>query len=190
VIITPRSLEVRHFHLFAGLGGGARGFNRGQARVGHLQAEFRCIGGVDVDAAAIRDFGRLAGVPGTVLDMFDVEQYRAWHRAEPPATWREATPDDLRAAVGGESGGGARPFAVEWARSAVAQCREAGVPVFVKQLGALPITTEADAWDWGRIDYTQGGDGTCYIRLADRKGGDPGAWPLDLRVQEFPVTNG
>lgn len=44
--------EIRHFHLFAGLGGGARGFNRGNARVGNLKAQFRCIGGVDVDAAA------------------------------------------------------------------------------------------------------------------------------------------
>ena len=41
--------------------------------------------------------------------------------------------------VGGESGGGARPFDVAWARSIVAQCREAGVACFVKQLGAHPI---------------------------------------------------
>jgi len=36
--------------------GGARGFNRGEARVGQLQARFRCIGGIDVDPAAMRDF--------------------------------------------------------------------------------------------------------------------------------------
>lgn len=69
------SIEIRHFHLFAGLGGGARGFNQGSARVKNLQARFRCIGGVDNDPAAMRDFQRLAGVPGTVLDMFDREQY-------------------------------------------------------------------------------------------------------------------
>lgn len=28
------SLEIRHFHLFCGIGGGARGFNAGQARLG------------------------------------------------------------------------------------------------------------------------------------------------------------
>ena len=94
--------EVRHFHLFAGLGGGARGFNRSSARVGTLQAVFRCIGGVDVDAAAMRDFQRLAGVPGTVLDMFDREQYRAFHGADPAADWREATPQDIQRAAGGE----------------------------------------------------------------------------------------
>lgn len=95
-------MEVRHFHLFCGLGGGARGFNRGQARVGHLVARFRCIGGIDVDAAAVRDFGRLAGVRGTHLDLFDRAQYVAFHGKEPPAGWREATPDDIRAAAGGE----------------------------------------------------------------------------------------
>ena len=38
--------------------------------------------------------------------------------------------------VGGESGPGARPCDVSWIASVVRQCREAGVPVFVKQLGA------------------------------------------------------
>lgn len=96
------ALEIRHFHLFAGLGGGAAGFNRGEARVGNLQARFRCLGGVDVDPAAMRDFGRLAGVPGTVLDLFDREQYRDFHGSEPPADWREATPADIQRAAGGE----------------------------------------------------------------------------------------
>ena len=94
--------EIRHFHLFAGLGGGAKGFNAGSARVGNMVAEFRCIGGVDVDPAAIRDFGRLAGVPGTVLDLFDREQYCTFHGSEPPQGWREATTADIHAAAGHE----------------------------------------------------------------------------------------
>lgn len=102
MILAPREVEIRHFHLFAGLGGGARGFNRGRATVGHLRASFRCIGGVDVDAAAMRDFGRLAGVPGTTLDLFSREQYTAFHGAPPPEGWREATPEDIRRAAGGE----------------------------------------------------------------------------------------
>lgn len=40
--------------------------------------------------------------------------------------------------VGGESGRKSRPFAVEWAQRIVAQCREQGVPVFVKQPGDAP----------------------------------------------------
>ena len=47
--------------------------------------------------------------------------------------------------VGGESGPGARSFDLAWARSAIAQCRDAGVPVFMKQLGARPFS-----WTEGR----------------------------------------
>ena len=67
-------VEIRHFHLCCGLGGGARGFNRGRAQVGSLRGRFRCIGGVDVDPEAIADFEKLAGTRGTVLDLFDREQ--------------------------------------------------------------------------------------------------------------------
>lgn len=94
--------EIRHFHLFCGLGGGAAGFNRGHARVGSASARFRCIGGIDSDRAAVADFGKLAGVPGTHLDLFTREQYTAWHGHEPPADWREATPADIRNAAGSE----------------------------------------------------------------------------------------
>ena len=94
--------EITHFHLFCGLGGGARGFNQGEARVGNLQARFRCLGGIDSDPAAIRDFNRLAGVPGTVLDLFSREQYEAFHGHEPPVGWREASAEDIRCAAGNE----------------------------------------------------------------------------------------
>ena len=103
---VPRALvdrrEIRHFHLFCGLGGGARGFNRGSARVGNMVAEFRCIGGIDIDPGSIKDFGRMASVPGTVLDLFDREQFEAFHGHAPPAHWREATTADIHAAAGNE----------------------------------------------------------------------------------------
>ena len=99
---APDVRVIKHFHFFCGLGGGAKGFNRGTARVGNMVAKFRCIGGVDVDPAAIRDFSRLAGVPGTVVDMFSAEQYIAFHGKLPPASWREATVDDIRRAAHGE----------------------------------------------------------------------------------------
>ncbi|MBR0568394.1 DNA cytosine methyltransferase [Azoarcus sp. L1K30] len=94
--------EIRHFHLFCGLGGGAKGFNKASPRVGSMVGKFRCIGGIDVDAPAIRDFERLTGTPGTVLDMFDRSQFKDFHGMEPPAGWRECTPMDIRAAAGGE----------------------------------------------------------------------------------------
>lgn len=96
------TVELRHAHFFCGLGGGARGFNRARPAVGNLQARFRCIGGIDVDAAAIRDFQRLSGVPGTVLDLFNREQYLAFHGREPGPGWREAGPADIHAAFGHE----------------------------------------------------------------------------------------
>jgi protein gp37 len=71
--------------------------------------------------------------------------------------------------VGGESGPGARPCRVDWIESIVAQCKLAGVPAFVKQLGARPLF-----------------DKSFQMRLDDRKGGDPVQWPEALRVREFP----
>ncbi len=94
--------EIRHFHLFCGLGGGAKGFNKASPRVGNMVGKFRCLGGIDVDAPAIRDFERLTGTKGTVLDLFDRSQFTDFHGMEPPAGWREAMPADIRAAAGGE----------------------------------------------------------------------------------------
>jgi site-specific DNA-cytosine methylase len=94
--------EIRHFHLFAGMGGGALGFNRGRAELNGLRAKFRCIGGVDISPAAMRDFYKLSGTRGSVLDMFDREQYTAFHGVEPPSCWKECTPQDIRTAAGGE----------------------------------------------------------------------------------------
>lgn len=109
--------EYRHYHGFCGVGGGAKGFNRAHVRVGRIDATMRCIGGVDLDASAIADFNRQAGVPGTVMDLFTVEQFRMFHgpckgeskrcpychnTGEPPAGWREAGPDDIRRSAHGE----------------------------------------------------------------------------------------
>lgn len=94
--------EIRHFHLFCGLGAGARGFNRAQARVGNLQGSFRCLGGIDVDPVAIENFRRLTGTRGTVRDLFDREQFKVFHGREPGQEWTEATPADIRRAAGNE----------------------------------------------------------------------------------------
>ena len=95
-------IEIRHFHLFCGLGGGAKGFNMGTARVGNLKARYRCIGGVDVDPSAIKDFKRLAGVEGTLLDLFDRQQYEDFHGQEPPQGWKEVGPEAIHKAAGFE----------------------------------------------------------------------------------------
>ena len=77
--------------------------------------------------------------------------------------------------IGGESGHGARPFNIEWARSIIAQCREAGVACFVKQLGKQPYVMDGSLHVWQDFDDR-------------RKGGEPSEWPEDLRVREFPAT--
>jgi protein gp37 len=81
--------------------------------------------------------------------------------------------------VGGESGPGARPMDLAWARSIVQQCRAANVPVFVKQLGTNPHE---------RVDRAIAASEPLipYVRLRDRKGGDLTEWPSDLRVREYP----
>jgi protein gp37 len=71
--------------------------------------------------------------------------------------------------VGGESGSAteSRACEVQWVRDVVRQCKDIGVPVFVKQLGS----------SWARD-----------TRCPDTHGGDPNYWPVDLRVREFPET--
>ncbi len=52
--------------------------------------------------------------------------------------------------VGGESGPNARPCDVAWIRSIIAQCKVAGVPCFVKQLGAFPAAVWCGGGSWCR----------------------------------------
>lgn len=94
--------EIRVFHMFGAIGGGAKGFKKARPCIGARRAHYRCLGSVDVDAAANRDFARLVGVPATTLDLADREQYRAIHGRDPGADWREATPADIQRAAGGE----------------------------------------------------------------------------------------
>ena len=84
--------------------------------------------------------------------------------------------------VGGESGPKARPCDVQWIRTIVEQCRNAGVPCFVKQLGANAL--DADGSMHGR--YQAGGIRHDFPKLTHSKGGDPSEWPENLRVRQWP----
>ena len=70
---------------------------------------------------------------------------------------------------GGESGRGARPFHLEWALDLHRQCKDAGVPYFLKQLGTT-VFSEGQR-----------------VRLADHHGGDWAEWPQAIRVREVPI---
>lgn len=80
--------------------------------------------------------------------------------------------------VGGESGRGARPFNLEWARCMVYQCRAADAPVFMKQLGTNPVVTQR---------HVCFGEREAPFVTTDRKGTDMAEWPEDLRIQEYPA---
>jgi protein gp37 len=104
--------------------------------------------------------------------------------------------------LGGESGNGARPFHVDYARGLIAQCkkvprwfgREMRCPVFIKQLGARPLITHRE-WERSIGDTSKllllspkwdpkSPPGFVTLAVAG-KGGDlsvvPGDWP-----REFP----
>ena len=96
--------------------------------------------------------------------------------------------------VGGESGPGARPCEIAWIRSVRDQCRAAGVPCFIKQLGARPVCPVVpkgaqraidDEWPTG-TRFWPTGDHPLNGRVAllrNRKGADPLEWPEDSESQ-------
>ena len=84
---------------------------------------------------------------------------------------RDDGPADIDWVVqGGESGPGARPFDLAWARSMRQQCEEAGAAYFFKQAGANVR------------------DGGASHHLQDGHGGEMSEWPVDLRVRQYPTT--
>lgn len=79
--------------------------------------------------------------------------------------------------VGGESKQGnneARPFDIDWAADTIKQCRSAGVPVFIKQMGSRPYLTAKYTLD------------KVFVVFPDSAGANPSEWGSDLCVQEFP----
>lgn len=124
--------------------------------------------------------------------------------------WLDACADESQRGiswviVGGESGPSARPFDVEWARSIVGQCRDAGVPVFVKQMGDNPTDTalvDIFAPDgtrhytrpFGDPDVDEALKTTGYTVQIHRPkykahhGADMREWPEFLRRQQFPTA--
>ena len=83
--------------------------------------------------------------------------------------------------VGGESGPKARPCYMEWIDSILAQCQDARVACFIKQLGENPRDVDDEF-----------GDVSIKNPLSDdRKNGDWTNWPADLQVRQFPeLRNG
>ncbi|WDI43706.1 DUF5131 family protein [Bremerella sp. P1] len=74
--------------------------------------------------------------------------------------------------VGGESEQGCDPksFQCDWARRLRDECATAGVPFFLKQLGASPVE-----------------EGTP-LKLKDSHGGEWNEWPSDLHLRQTPFS--
>jgi site-specific DNA-cytosine methylase len=94
-------VEFTEFHLFCGIGGGALGAASARATWLGCRGSIRTLGGIDSDPASCADFERFTGIPATCMDLFDREQYIAFHGKQPPPEWREATPADVLRAAGG-----------------------------------------------------------------------------------------
>jgi len=107
---------------------------------------------------------------------------------------------------GGESGPGARPFDVAWARSMRDECAESGIAYFFKQLGARAIDSSLrDVFGYGYVHYTGVPEDSRVLAAASRpdyrvvahdvsrllardrrKGGDMTEWPPEIRVRQLP----
>lgn len=85
--------------------------------------------------------------------------------------------------VGGESGANSRPCSVRWIRNIVQQCKILKTPCFVKQLGAHYIDETNGV---GGVQAKHPAVAPLIRRLKHRKGGDPGEWPIELRVRQWP----
>lgn len=85
--------------------------------------------------------------------------------------------------VGGESGPNARPCKSGWIRDIRDQCEAAGIPLFIKQLGANSTGWDYD--DFG-VALSDGNDGFAVAEFHDPKGGDWDEWPEPLKVRQSP----
>lgn len=99
------------------------------------------------------------------IDLSDVLRGDAWLHADRPM-WQSLS----WVIVGGESGNENgkyryRECKIEWIESIVEQCKAAGIPVFVKQLGTHLAK---------------------QLKLSDRHGGIMEEWPSHLQIREFP----
>lgn len=107
--------------------------------------------------------------------------------------------------AGGESGNRSRPCRVDAIENIVSECLNMGVPVYVKQLGRVPIipAREAHHYEESYRDFTPrekkllpSDQEYRRVNLRDAKGAHMGEWPTPshpdyrelLRVRQFPAA--
>ncbi len=98
-----KTATFTHFHFCGGLGGAALGLQRARTEVGGFTGQALCLGGIDSDPGACRDFRRNVGVEQACLDLFDRGMYTDFYGHEPPPDWREVTVADVQRAAQGQA---------------------------------------------------------------------------------------
>lgn len=114
------------------------------------------------DVPAITDW--LSCEPITSTDLSLAAQFRR-HRPRWVVFGGESGPAARATEKDDQPAPGLRPLDLGHLRALLAECREADVPAFVKQLGE----------PWAKS-----------VGARHRKGGDPAEWPVDLRVRQYP----
>ena len=230
VIWDPRGSDVKNYYDIAG---GTRGQDFSNRRVWAGWPLPNCWAGTSVEDQQRADerIPHLLRCPAAVrflscepmLGPIDLKISGCAHMdwdGDEETTWGKMQAHDLRGKsihwiiCGGESGPHSRPCNIDWIRSIVGQCKAAGVPVFVKQLGNVVRVdyyhddysvrewgSDGNSETWG--DSGNGRDhflwadpyvdgqprpGSYFQRHLNSKGGDMSEWPEDLRVREFPAT--
>jgi protein gp37 len=177
IIWDARGSDERNYYNMAG---GTKGHDFSNRRVppGWPLPNVWLGASVENQQAADERIPHLLKVPAAVrflsceplLGPVDVRSGLIEQRVHPAGNWSENVRSQINwVIVGGESGPGARPFVLGWGKEIVRQCKAAGVPVFVKQIGAHPTNREG-----------------VRHSAKDSKGGDWLEWPEELRVREFP----
>ncbi len=95
--LVGRTFEYKVVHFCGGIGGCSLGMKQSLAEYRGVQGKFRTLYSVDVDKGACEAYEKITGAKAYCADLFNLEQYRLFHGAEPPAGWREITYRDLRA---------------------------------------------------------------------------------------------
>ncbi len=159
---------------------------------------------VEDQARARERVDHLVAVPAVVRflsmePLLEAVTVRAWLGAPPISgpgsdrAWTEAPGVDW-VIVGGESGPGARPFNVEWARAIRDEVQPAGARFFMKQIGARPFSSTG-ILNIEKSGTMKGGrfslrivemESTATWRPTDAKGESLEDLPEDLRIRDFP----
>jgi site-specific DNA-cytosine methylase len=93
---SGRIKEFKTVHFCGGIGGCSLGMQQSLSEYRGVKGIFRTLFSVDVDAGACRAYEQLTGSKAVCADIFNREQYKMFHGAEPPESWRAITATDLR----------------------------------------------------------------------------------------------